>query len=114
MTDLSSQPGVIAYVDAHDGPRRLLTVEVRPFPSSSVPYAPFVSIDGRQFLVSWGAVTFEIPADRNVHVSAHLHTNYGSQAAATPFASIVLAPHPEPVRLTAQFTGSGGSMFPVG
>ncbi|MER7861723.1 hypothetical protein ABTX61_21635 [Amycolatopsis japonica] len=114
MTNLAAQPGVIPYVDNHDGPRRLLTVEMRPFPSSSVPYAPIVSIDGRQFVVSWGAVTFEVPADRNVHVSAHLHTNYGSQAAATPFASIVLAPHPDAVRLTAQFTGSGGSMFPVG
>ncbi|HET6286983.1 MAG TPA: hypothetical protein VFG15_09545 [Amycolatopsis sp.] len=113
-TDPAKLPGVIPYVDNHDGPRRLLTVELRPFPSSSVPYVPLVSIDGRQFVVSWGAVTFEIPADRNVHVSARLHTNYGSQAAATPFASIVLAPHPEPVRLATQFTGQGGSILPVG
>lgn len=113
-TDLAIQPGVIPYVDNHTGQRRLLTIDVRPFPSMRMTYVPFVSIDGRQYVVSWGSITFEVPADRNVHVSAHLQTNYGAGSSATPFASIVLAPHHEPVRLSTQFTGQGGSILPVG
>ncbi|MFK0245336.1 hypothetical protein ACIQUM_11595 [Amycolatopsis azurea] len=114
MSDLASRPGVIPYVDNHDGPRRLLTVEIRPFGTLARIYVPFVSIDGRQYVVSWGALMFEVPADRNVHVSAHLSTNYGDGVSASPYASIVLAPHHGPVRLDTQFTSTGGSMFPVG
>ncbi|MEV7550424.1 hypothetical protein AB0N89_12440 [Amycolatopsis sp. NPDC089917] len=115
MSELASQPGVIPYVDNHDGSRRLLTVEIRPFGTLARIYVPFVSIDGRQYVVSWGAITFEIPADRNVHVSVHLLTNYGSGVTSTPFASIVLAPHPGPVRLFANFTSNTeGALLPVG
>ncbi|GAB3719156.1 hypothetical protein GCM10027598_31520 [Amycolatopsis oliviviridis] len=114
MSDLASQPGVIPYVDNHDGERRLLTVDVRPFPTMRQTYVPFVSIDGRQYVVSWGSVTFEVPADRNVHVSVHLQTNYGAGSSATSFASIVLAPHQGPVRLATQLTSQGGSILPVG
>ncbi|AUI62101.1 hypothetical protein [Amycolatopsis sp. BJA-103] len=116
MTDLASQPGVIPYVDNHDGQRRLLVVDIPPFSANAVRhYAPFASIDGRQYVVSWGSVTFEIPADRNVHVSVHLQTNYATGVTSTPFASIVLAPHPAPVRLAMQFTTNAeGSLIPVG
>ncbi len=116
MTDLASQPGVIPYVDNHDGQRRLLTVDIPPFSVNAVRhYAPIASIDGRQYVVSWGSVTFEIPADRNVHVSVHLQTNYATGVTSTPFASIVLAPHPTPVRLAMQFTTNAeGSLIPVG
>ncbi|MFI7116980.1 hypothetical protein [Amycolatopsis sp. NPDC049868] len=114
MSDLAAQPGVIPYVDNHDGPRRLLTIDMRPFPSMRLTYVPFASIDGRQYVVSWGSVMFEIPADRNVHVSVHMQTNYGAGSSATPFASIVLAPHHGPVRLATQLTSQGGSILPVG
>ncbi|MFC3450712.1 hypothetical protein [Amycolatopsis speibonae] len=116
MTDLASRPGVIPYVDNHDGQRRLLTIDIPPSSGNAVRfYAPFASIDGRQYVVSWGSVTFEIPADRNVHVSVHLLTNYGSGVTSTPFASIVLAPHPGPVRLFANFNNNAeGALLPVG
>ncbi|MBB5853387.1 hypothetical protein ACFQ05_08795 [Amycolatopsis umgeniensis] len=116
MTDLASQPGVIPYVDNHDGPRRLLVVDIPPFSANTVRhYVPLASIDGRQYVVSWGSVTFEIPADRNVHVSVHLQTNYATGVTSTPFASIVLAPHPGPVRLATQFTTNAeGALLPVG
>ncbi|MBE1576703.1 hypothetical protein ACFORH_06700 [Amycolatopsis roodepoortensis] len=116
MTDLAAQPGVIPYVDNHDGPRRLLTIDI-PLVRHAQIFAPLASIDGRQYVVSWGAVMFEIPADRNVHVSVHLHTNYTGRAGdtSTQFASIVLAPHAAPVRLAAQFPSNGeGSLLPVG
>ncbi|MFD5096147.1 hypothetical protein ACFWMR_36470 [Amycolatopsis thailandensis] len=116
MTDLARQPGVIPYVDNHDGPRRLLTIDI-PLVREARIFAPIASIDGRQYVVSWGSVTFEIPADRNVHISVHLQTNYTGRAGdtTTPFASIVLAPHPGPVRLAAQLvTNAEGSLLPVG
>ncbi len=112
--DLAKLPGVIPYVDNHTGPRRLLTIDISVHRHAEV-FVPLASIDGRQYVVSWGSVTFEIPADRNVHVSVHLQTNYsGGASVATPFASIVLAPYPTPVRLATQFTNAEGSLLPVG
>ncbi|WP_410655808.1 hypothetical protein [Amycolatopsis sp. lyj-112] len=113
-TDLAGVPGVIPYVDNHSGLRRLLTIDISSHRQAAV-FVPLASIDGRQYVVSWGAITFEIPADRNVHVSVHLQTNYSSSSSmATPFASIVLGPHPGPVRLATQFTNAEGSLLPVG
>jgi hypothetical protein len=86
-TELAKVPGVIPYVDHHDGPRRLLTVEIPHLGHTVRAYAPVASIDGRQYVVSWGSVSFEVPADRNVHVSVHLHTNSGHEHTITPFAS---------------------------
>jgi hypothetical protein len=116
-TDLAKVPGVIPYVDHHDGPRRLLAIEIPHLGHTVRAYAPIASIDGRQYVVSWGAVSFEIPADRNVHVSVHLHTNSGHEHTITPFASTVLPPHPAPIRLLAQFApsqGPQGALVPVG
>lgn len=116
-TDLAKVPGVIPYVDHHGGPRRLLTVEIPHLGHTVLAYAPIASIDGRQYVVSWGSISFEIPADRNVHVSVHLLTNSGRDHTITPFASIVLSPHPAPVRLVAQFVpshGPQGTLVPVG
>ena len=106
--DLAKVPGVIPYVDNHDGPRRLLTIDIPHLGHTVRAYAPIASIDGRQYIVSWGSVSFEIPADRNVHVSVHLQTNSGRDYTITPFASIVLSPHPAPMRLVAQFAPSQG------
>ncbi len=115
-TDLAKMPGVIPYVDNHDGPRRLLTVEIPHYGRTVQWYAPIASIDGRQYVVSWGAVSFEIPADRNVHVSVHLQTNRGTEGMVTPFASTVLPPHPAPMRLTARFSPERpeGALTPTG
>jgi hypothetical protein len=116
-TDLAKIPGVIPYVDHHTGPKRLLTLEIPHLGHTVRAYAPIASVDGRQYVVSWGSVTFEIPADRNVHVSVHLHTNSGHDHTITPFASIVLSPHPAPLRLLAQFVpaqGPQGALVPVG
>jgi hypothetical protein len=116
-TELARVPGVIPYVDHHDGPRRLLTVEIPHLGHTVRAYAPIASVDGRQYVVSWGFVSFEIPADRNVHVSVHLHTNSGHDHTITPFASIVLSPHPAPLRLVAQFVpsqGPQGMLVPLG
>ncbi|RZQ65344.1 hypothetical protein [Amycolatopsis suaedae] len=114
-TDLATMPGVIPYVDNHEGPRRLLTVEIPPVSGNAVRYyVPMASIDGRQYVVSWGAVSFEIPADRNVHVSVHLQTNHATGYTSTPFASIVLVPHPGPLRLVTRLTNSEGTLTPVG
>jgi hypothetical protein len=117
MTELAKVPGVIPYVDHHNGPRRLLTVEIPHLGSTVLAYAPIASIDGRQYVVSWGAVSFEIPADRNVHVSVHLHTNSGRDHTITPFASLVLTPNPAPLRLLTQFVpsqGPQGALVPIG
>lgn len=116
-TDLSQVPGVIPYVDHHDGPRRSLTVEIPHLGHTVRAYAPIASIDGRQYIVTWGFVTFEIPADRNVHVSVHLQTNSGRDLTITPFASTILAPNPAPLRLVAQFVpsqGPEGTLIAVG
>ncbi len=114
--DLARMPGVIPYVDHHEGARRLLTVEIPHYGHTVQWYAPVASVDGRQYVVSWGAVTFEIPADRNVHVSVHLQTNRGDNGMVTPFASTILPPHPAPLRLTTTFTTARpeGALTPIG
>lgn len=114
-TDLARVPGVIPYVDNHDGPRRLLTIEIPSVGMGARLYVPVASIDGRQYVVSWGAVSFEIPADRNVHVSVHLQSNRGTDSVSTPFASTILPPHSAPMRLATVFsTGQEGTLTAVG
>jgi len=64
---------VIPYVDHHAGPRRLLQFNLTSGNSTlKAKIPPIVSIDGRQYFVYWGTMTFEIPADRPVHVSVHV------------------------------------------
>lgn len=62
-------PGVIPYVEYYTGETRLLTILTG---SGGPQHAPVVSIDGRNYLAPWGEVTFEIPVERNVHVSIAL------------------------------------------
>ena len=88
MTTESTTPGVIPYVEFHTGTRRLLTIDLTTGNSRVLDkYRPVASIDGRQYVVVWGPVTWEIPADRNVHVSVHLEGDYLAQAA-----SVILPP----------------------
>ena len=85
---LSATPGVIPYVEFHTGSRRLLTIDLTTGNSRVLAkYRPVASIDGRQYVVVWGPVSWEIPADRNVHVSVHLEGEYLAQAA-----SVILPP----------------------
>ncbi len=75
-------PSVIPYVEYHQGPRRTLTLHLttgNPLLRAKIP--PIVIIDGRQYVVYWGPVTFEIPADRAVHVSVHVEGDAIVQAA---------------------------------
>jgi hypothetical protein len=112
--NLASTPNVIPYVDPHDGPRRLLTIDISTHIFHAGAYIPFAGIDGRQYVVSWGAVSFEIPADRNVHVSVHLQSNGGAGYTPSPFASIILYPNPLPQRLATQFARTGmGALVPL-
>ena len=84
MTDQpSEQPRTIPYVDYHVGPKRTLVVNVttqnKMLQGGKIP--PVVSVDGRQYIVYWGTIPFEIPADRAVHVSVHVEGNAMTQAA---------------------------------
>ena len=88
-------PGVVPYVEHHTGQRRVLTIHLTTGNSqlrSKIP--PVVSSDGRQYIVYWGAVAFEVPADRSVHVSVHVEGGHLGQAAST-----LLPPGP-PLELT--------------
>ena len=77
MTEQPTQPGVVPYVEWHTGPRRMLTIDLRnqgTFLSamSLDRIVPTIGIDGRQYVVYWGRVFFEVPADRAVHVAVSL------------------------------------------
>ncbi|WP_193605761.1 hypothetical protein [Nocardioides dongkuii] len=82
MSEQQAPPGVIPYVEFHTGERRVLTVHLTSgngMLTSKVP--PVVSIDGRQYVVYWGSVSFEVPADRAVHLSVHVEGAHLGQAA---------------------------------
>ena len=88
---LSTTPGVIPYVEYHTGGTRMLTLDLTTGNSMvRDKYRPIASIDGRQYVVVWGPVTWEVPSDRNVHVSVHLEGEYVAQAA-----SMILEPGEE-------------------
>ena len=89
MSAFASIPGVIGYMEFHDGPRRVITVDCQGPGLTTGAYRPIITIDGRSFQVMWGPVAFEIPADRNVHVSGHVMSN-----SMTGFASLLLDPQP--------------------
>jgi hypothetical protein len=105
-------PGVIPYVEHHEGARRLLTLELTSGNAVAVSrHRPIVGIDGRQFLVVWGPVTFEVPADRNVHVSVHVEADYVTQTA-----SMILPPGTSPLgyRYETHYTSGVGTLTPLG
>jgi hypothetical protein len=92
----STPDGAIPYVDAHAGEKRLLTLNLTTGNPMIGKIPPIVSIDGRQYVVYWGLVSFEIPADRACHVSVHLEGEHVGQAA-----SALLPPGPT-LQLTYQ------------
>ena len=78
-----SQPLPIPYVEHHTGPRRIVLLTLNPPNRMARKIPPVVGIDGRTYVVVWGAVAFEVPADRPVHVSVYMHGEYMVQAAST-------------------------------
>lgn len=62
-------PGVIPYIDFHEGTRRLVTITCDQGGLIVGNSRPIIAIDGRAFQVMFGPVTFEVPADRSVHIS---------------------------------------------
>ncbi len=107
--------GVIPYVEHHEGERRMLTlhlttgnVMIQSSQQGKLP--PIVSIDGRQYIVYWGSMTFEVPADRAVHVSVHVEGDYVTQAAST-----LLPPGPSlALQYSTNFRSGGGTLAQVG
>lgn len=107
---MSEAPWLIPYVDHHDGPRRVLTLHLTSGNLMAEKHAPVTAIDGRRYVVPWGPVHFEVPADRNVHVSVHVEADHLTQ-----FASTLLGPGDGPVGLRYETRwGSGvGSLGPL-
>ena len=82
MSEQQAPPGVIPYVEHHTGERRVLTLHLTSGNSMLTgKTTPVVGIDGRKYLVYWGAVSFEIPADRAVHLSVHVEVERIGQVA---------------------------------
>ncbi|WP_460433696.1 hypothetical protein [Angustibacter speluncae] len=79
--DAHQGPLAIPYVDHHQGPRRVLVLHLQR--SSTVASVPLVGVDGRTYVVVWGTVAFEVPADRPVHLSVHLQLDRLAYAAST-------------------------------
>jgi hypothetical protein len=101
---MNEQPPAIPYVDNHDAPRRVLWVTLEPPATQRIP--PVVSIDGRQYIVYWGTVGFEVPADRPVHVSVHVEAEYMTQAAS----ALLLPEHTPELVYDTHFMAGVGSL----
>ncbi len=111
MTEPASQApaGVIPYVDHHTGPKRYVTVG---FESGGGPLGgiskstvkPNLFVDGRQYIVYWGQVTVEVPADRSVHLGAGMQDGVRG-------ASLLLPPGTESVVLDFHVPSMGEVTF---
>ena len=111
MTEPASQTpaGVIPYVDHHIGPKRLVTVNLdagsgplKGLAKSTV--KPNLFVDGRQYIVYWGQVTVEVPADRPVHIGVGMQDGVRG-------ASLLLPPGAEPVLLDYRVPSMGEVSF---
>ena len=97
MSEPTTPDGVIPYVDHHTGPKRLVSVTLdgggSPFAGlSKSMIKPNLFVDGRQYIVYWGRVTVEVPADRPVHLGIGMQD--GARGA-----SLLLPRGSEPVEL---------------
>ncbi|MFC4014211.1 hypothetical protein ACFOY2_43785 [Nonomuraea purpurea] len=86
-------PNAVPYVDYHIGQKRILTMHLSAGGLITANVPPIVSIDGRQYIVYWGTVPFEIPADRPCHISVHVEGEVVGRAA-----SLLLPPGPSTTR----------------
>ena len=96
MSVSATPDGVIPYVDHHTGPKRYVSVTldgggVLGGISKSM-VKPNLFVDGRQYIVYWGRVTVEVPADRPVHLGIGMQD--GARGA-----SLLLPAGSEPVEL---------------
>jgi len=97
MSEPTTPSGVIPYVDHHVGPKRLLTVSLEAGGGllggiSKTVVKPNLFVDGRQYIVYWGPVTVEVPADRSVHIGVGMQDGLRG-------ASVLLPPGTEPLAL---------------
>lgn len=99
---MSTPAGVIPYVEHHDGPKRILTLALTSNAAIKGTVPPVVGLDGRQYVVYWGTIGFEIPADRACHVSVHVVGEHMGQ-----HASVLLNPGAD-VSLTYETNWSSG------
>jgi hypothetical protein len=111
MTEPPSQTpaGVIPYVDHHTGPKRLVTIGLTtgggPLGGiAKTTTKPNVFVDGRQYIVYWGDVTVEVPADRSVHIGVGMQDGIRG-------ASVLLPPGAEPVVLDYHVPMTGEVSF---
>ena len=85
---MSEQAGTVPYVEWHSGPRRTLTIDLRNhgtiLSAMANRIAPTVGIDDRQYVVYWGRVFFEVPADRAVHVAVSLQDGVQASSVLIP------------------------------
>jgi hypothetical protein len=103
VSEQQAPPGVIPYVEHHTGERRVLTLHLTSSTSMFTgKTTPIVGIDGRQYLVYWGSVSFEIPADRAVHLSVHIEVERIGQVA-----TALLPPGPAVTMTYSTDFGSG-------
>lgn len=109
MTASSTPDGVIPYVDHHTGPKRLVSVTLD---AGGAPLAGFsksmikpnLFVDGRQYIVYWGRVTLEVPADRSVHLGIGMQD--GARGA-----SMLLPAGVEPIELAYRVPAMGEVSF---
>ena len=109
MTAPNIAPGVIPYIDVHHGPRRYITVSIEgprsPLAGMTTSQVqPNLFVDGRQFIVYWGQVTVEAPADRAVHLGIGLQDGLRG-------ASMLLEPGTEPAHLHYRISATGPAVF---
>jgi len=109
MTEQQTPPGVIPYVDHHTGPKRYVTIGLTAGGSPLAGYSkamvkPNLFVDGRQYIVYWGEVTIEVPADRAVHLGVGMQDGLRG-------ASMLLPPGAEPVVLDYHVPAMGEASF---
>jgi hypothetical protein len=100
---------VIPYVDHHVGPKRLVVIGLSAGGSPLAGYSksmvkPNLFVDGRQYIVYWGEVTVEVPADRAVHLGVGMQDGIRG-------ASVLLPPGTEPVTLDYHVPAMGEVRF---
>jgi len=107
---MTTPPGVIPYVEFHQGPKRVLTVHLELTALLGGParsrIAPGLFVDGRQYLVYWGQVHVEVPADRSVHIGVGMQD--GLQGTST-----LLPPGDGPIGLRYEANAGGPTLVGV-
>jgi hypothetical protein len=101
--------GVIPYVDHHTGPKRYVSVTIDGGGTifagiSKAMIKPNLFVDGRQYIVYWGRVTVEVPADRPVHLGIGMQD--GARGA-----SMLLPAGAEPLELSYYVPPTGEVTF---